>query len=204
MNKDEIKKEDIIGERAYQERGLEIFLIIGAVVFLLLAILAFSMSDSYDYYSGEDYLDMNMLGMGIFCLALALFFAVFTYKLIKERLMNNRNPNPTVVVREDGVFVLYHANGRKEYLTDKITDVGCRGKIIFTLEKAGGLRYAKSVRHVNRPEGVVTRIKNILSYDDGKHAYTNYEKARLFCAYCGCKVEPKSGRCPSCGGKPAL
>lgn len=203
IKKDEIKKEDIIGEREFQARGLEIAAIVTAVAFVLLAILCFFQSDSYDYTTYEDYIDPYMLGLGIFCLIFGAPFAVFGFKEGKERRRNNRNPNPAVVIREDGVFVLYHANGRKEHLTDRIVDVTCGRKVFFVLENSGGLRYTKSVRHVHNRASVVTRIKNILAYDDGKHVYSNYEKARLFCAYCGSKVDATSGTCASCGGKPA-
>ena len=99
------------------------------------------------------------------------FMLVFMFAPIK----NNKNPNPVIVLRPDGVFVIYHPNGKEEALLDKIIEVTARpfgkneagenyGHITFKLEKpATGQSYLKFASFVLDCEETTARIKEILA-----------------------------------------
>ena len=198
-------KEDIIGQRTFETGtpGMLLPLIVWFITGILMSIPAFWFSADYDWYT-EEFIgwDTTMLALGIFMLIFAFAPMIWYASNAAARRRNNRCKDPTIAVRPDGRFVLYHANGAHETLNDTVQDVNYEGnKVTFVLGKQTGERYMRSVKHVDNASSAVTRMKNILSYKDGAYVLTNYEKARLFCQYCGSKVSPAENACSYCGGR---
>jgi len=199
---DGVRKEDIIGTRTFETSDdMERILVYSLLVVFLTGIFALWVGFS-NYWEYDGVTDPFMTVFGLICTVGYLFVLIWARARSEKRRKNNKSRDPTIAVREDGVFILYHADGKKDHLNDKIIDVDFSGSsVTFTLEAPSGQRYMMSVKHVLNSLSAVTRIKNMLAYKDDKFQYTNYEKAMMFCQYCGYKVSPADRACPHCGGR---
>jgi DNA-directed RNA polymerase subunit RPC12/RpoP len=201
----EVEKEDIIATRVFMmgpERSTVVTIIMWSVIALLLAALYFWGSYSYSYIRKEYHIDLSMVVVGTFLLIFAIVPVIWLISATLKKRRNNKDKRPTITVRSDGIFVLYHPDGMSEPLEDKIHIVSPGSDTVtFILERTNGERYSKMVKNVANTSSAAARMKNILAYKDEVFKLTNYEKVRLFCQYCGSKVMPTDKVCSHCGGK---
>jgi hypothetical protein len=216
--REEYGKEDVIGKRVFiTEEGVsegKAWLIVWFIMCAILSAIAFYFGiDTYigyekvviggnTYYEDIYGTEWSMVGLGILMAICAVAPLIYILPGMIRRRRNNSSKYPTIAVRHDGVFILYNTSGRKTHLEDRIQDVSSSGNTItFILEAPSGARYTKKADNVENAPATVTRIKNVLSYRDDRYVLTNFEKARLFCEYCGTRVSLTDKRCPHCGGK---
>ena len=195
-------KEDVIGWRTFEKsdsdsRGILIALLTWLITSIFMAGMLFWIGlwlfEEIDWFS---------TGGGIFMLLFGIAPFFWYLPNAAKKSMNNRSRDPTITVTEEGTFFIYHANGKKECLTDKIREVSASGnRVSFVLEDENGRRYHKWVGYVENSSFAASRIKDVLSLRDSNYTMTAYERARLFCQYCGSRVGSDDRVCGHCGGR---
>jgi DNA-directed RNA polymerase subunit RPC12/RpoP len=167
------------------------------MIFLLIGVMIIWLELDYSYYG----IDWGFIAWGAVLVLIAL--GAMIYLMIKplKKMINNSSRRPTVTVKGDGTFVLYHLTGR-EHLTDKVIDVHADGGTVsFILSSENGNRYEKKVRYVENSSFTVSRIKDVLSLKDSRYSLTQYENMRIFCQFCGSRIGTADKACSHCGGK---
>jgi len=108
--------------------------------------------------------------------AIALIaFGALMLAITFSRVKNNKCKTPTIVLRNDGVFVIYYENGKIEAVTGKILEVtahpaqkcksgGTYGHVTFKLENETTKKtYFKVAGFVKNCEAAAARINEILA-----------------------------------------
>jgi len=155
-------KEEVIGKRAKKVKVMNAFMFM-IIIMYLVGIPCSIILPLYGYYEG------------IIAIAMVVFASILFVPIIVGIIKSNKNSNPTITLRSDGVFVIHRPNGTTEPITDKILEVTAKphhkksgagesfGAIVFKVEKATKQTTIRIASFVVECEEVTKRINDILA-----------------------------------------